>query len=101
MITDWLITVCKVAIQRDSLLLSLLFLITVRNAGNVVPHSQHFLDELTMCEPAALELGCVVNDIRHVIVCGHSDCKAMNLLYALRDEEFASIVCKYFSLMTD
>lgn len=45
-----------------------------------------------MCEPAALELGCVVNDIRHVIVCGHSDCKAMNLLYALRDEEFASKV---------
>lgn len=62
----------------------------VRNAGNIVPHSQHFLDELTMCEPAALELGCVVNDIRHVIVCGHSDCKAMNLLYALRDEEFSS-----------
>lgn len=45
-----------------------------------------------MCESAALELGCVVNDIRHVIVCGHSDCKAMNLLYALRDEEFASQV---------
>ncbi|XP_011882200.1 PREDICTED: beta carbonic anhydrase 1 isoform X2 [Vollenhovia emeryi] len=62
----------------------------VRNPGNVVPHSQHFLDEFTMCESAALELGCVVNDIRHVIVCGHSDCKAMNLLYALRDEEFAS-----------
>ena len=64
----------------------------MRNAGNIVPHSQHFADELTMCEPAALELGCVVNDIRHVIVCGHSDCKAMNLLYELRDEEFASQV---------
>ncbi|XP_043270619.1 beta carbonic anhydrase 1 isoform X2 [Venturia canescens] len=64
----------------------------VRNAGNIVPNCQHFVDELTMCEPAALELGCVVNDIRHVIVCGHSDCKAMNLLYALRDEEFASQV---------
>ncbi|XP_035719796.1 beta carbonic anhydrase 1-like isoform X2 [Vespa mandarinia] len=49
-----------------------------------------FVDELTMCEPAALELGCVVNDIKHIIVCGHSDCKAMNLLYALKDEEFAS-----------
>ncbi|XP_066603916.1 beta carbonic anhydrase 1 [Prorops nasuta] len=69
----------------------------VRNAGNVVPHSQHFVDELTMCEPAALELGCVVNDIRHVIVCGHSDCKAMNLLYALRDEEFASQVNRRIS----
>lgn len=69
-----------------------MFFFAVRNAGNIVPHSQHFVDELTMCEPAALELGCVVNDIRHVIVCGHSDCKAMNLLYQLRDEEFASQV---------
>lgn len=68
------------------------FFFSVRNPGNVVPHSQHFMDEFTMCESAALELGCVVNDIRHVIVCGHSDCKAMNLLYALRDEEFASKV---------
>lgn len=65
---------------------------TVRNAGNLIPHSQHFLDELTTNEPAALELGCVVNDIRHIIVCGHSDCKAMNLLYKLRDSEFASQV---------
>lgn len=62
----------------------------VRNAGNLIPHSQHFLDELTTNEPAALELGCVVNDIRHIIVCGHSDCKAMNLLHKLRDTEFAS-----------
>ncbi|KAJ8920730.1 hypothetical protein NQ315_004869 [Exocentrus adspersus] len=62
----------------------------VRNAGNIIPHSQHFLDELTTNEPAALELGCVVNDIRHVIVCGHSDCKAINLLYKLQDVNFAS-----------
>lgn len=68
------------------------FTFSVRNPGNIVPHSQHFVDEFTMCESAALELGCVVNDIRHVIVCGHSDCKAINLLYALRDEEFASQV---------
>jgi len=52
----------------------------VRNAGNLIPHSQHFLDEYTTCEPAALELGCVHNDIRHVIVCGHSDCKVMLFL---------------------
>lgn len=57
----------------------------VRNAGNLVPHAQHFQDEHYSCEPAALELGCVVNNIRHIIVCGHSDCKAMNLLYQLRD----------------
>lgn len=64
----------------------------MRNAGNIIPHSQHFLDELTTTEPAALELGCVVNDVRHIIVCGHSDCKAMNLLHKLQDSEFASQV---------
>lgn len=64
----------------------------VRNAGNLIPHAQHFQDEYFSCEPAALELGCVVNDIRHIIVCGHSDCKAMNLLYQLRDPDFASKV---------
>ncbi|PNF36232.1 hypothetical protein B7P43_G08694 [Cryptotermes secundus] len=62
----------------------------VRNAGNLIPHSQHFLDEATTTEPAALELGCIVNDIKHIIVCGHSDCKAMNLLYSLQCQEFSS-----------
>lgn len=62
----------------------------IRNAGNLVPHSQFFQDEHYSCEPAGLELGCVVNDIRHIIVCGHSDCKAMNLLYQLQDAEFSS-----------
>lgn len=66
--------------------------LAVRNAGNLIPNSHHFQDEYFSCEPAALELGCVVNDIRHVVVCGHSDCKAMNLLYQLRDPEFASLV---------
>ncbi|XP_063547468.1 beta carbonic anhydrase 1 isoform X3 [Cydia strobilella] len=42
---------------------------------------------MTSCEPAALELGCIINDIRHIIVCGHSDCKAMNLLYKLKSKE--------------
>ncbi|KOB68457.1 Carbonic anhydrase, partial [Operophtera brumata] len=64
----------------------------VRNAGNVIPHSQYFVDEMTSCEPAALELGCIINDIRHIIVCGHSDCKAMNLLYTLKSKEESSIV---------
>lgn len=66
------------------------FIFQVRNAGNLVPHAQHFQDEYFSCEPAALELGCVVNNIRHIIVCGHSDCKAMNLLYKLRHEEEAT-----------
>ncbi|KAI4465978.1 carbonic anhydrase [Holotrichia oblita] len=69
----------------------------VRNAGNVIPHSQHFMDELTTNEPAALELGCIVNDIRHIIVCGHSDCKAMNLLHKLQDAEFSSLTNRRIS----
>ncbi|CAG9107262.1 unnamed protein product [Plutella xylostella] len=63
----------------------------VRNAGNVVPHSQYFSDEMTSCEPAAMELGCVINDVRHIIVCGHSDCKAMNLLYKLKSPQESNI----------
>lgn len=70
----------------------------MRNAGNLIPHAQHFQDEYFSCEPAALELGCVVNDIRHIIVCGHSDCKAMNLLYKLRDPDFASKVSAQTSI---
>ncbi|KAF0770685.1 beta carbonic anhydrase 1-like [Aphis craccivora] len=69
----------------------------VRNAGNLIPHSQHFQDEYTTCEPAALELGCIHNDVRHVIVCGHSDCKAMNLLYLLKDTEYGSIINRRMS----
>lgn len=71
-------------------LIILLVHILVRNAGNLVPHAQHFQDEYYSCEPAALELGCIVNNIRHIIVCGHSDCKAMNLLYTLRNKQETS-----------
>ena len=34
-------------------------------------------------EPAALELAVKRGKINHVIVCGHSDCKAINTLYNL------------------
>jgi len=64
----------------------------IRNAGNLIPHAENFQDEYFSCEPAGLELGCVVNDIRHIVVCGHSDCKAMNLLHQLQDPEMASEV---------
>lgn len=57
----------------------------VRNAGNIVPHATtygHFGAEVSVTtEPAAIELGCVRGGIKHVVVCGHSDCKAMNTLY--------------------
>jgi len=64
----------------------------VRNAGNLIPHSKFFATENTSTEPAALELGCIINEITHVIVCGHSDCKAMNLLYDLgTDKEMSTL----------
>ncbi len=55
------------------------------------------MEEPTSNEPAALELGCVINSVKHIIVCGHSDCKAINLLYKLQDEKFDSKV--WFSIL--
>nr|ACO15530.1 Carbonic anhydrase [Caligus clemensi] len=59
---------------------------TVRNAGNIVPKSGlvHGLVNPAP-EPAGLELGCVLNSIKNVIVCGHSDCKAMIAVHSLKD----------------
>lgn len=48
---------------------------TVRNAGNLVPHSKLYGIDSATTEPAALELGCIVNNVKHMVVCGHSDCK--------------------------
>lgn len=58
----------------------------VRNAGNLVPHNDSLSFDAVTTEPGALELGCVRNKIRQVVVCGHSDCKAMGLLHQLQDE---------------
>ena len=54
---------------------------SVRNAGNLVPHANLSGHEEITTEPAALELGCVINGIKHVIVCGHSDCKVCDGIY--------------------
>ena len=37
-------------------------------------------------EPAVFELACVLNNVKHVVICGHSDCKAVNLLYDLHTD---------------
>lgn len=57
----------------------------VRNAGNLIPNKDSVGCDTITTEPVALEFGCILNDIRHILVCGHSDCKAMNTLYGLRD----------------
>ncbi|KAK0405387.1 hypothetical protein QR680_017963 [Steinernema hermaphroditum] len=59
----------------------------VRNAGNMIPDSPNYgipgVEVSVTTEPAALELAVKRGGIRHVIVCGHSDCKAINTLYGL------------------
>jgi len=58
----------------------------VRNAGNMVPHSSLVSSQATATEPAVLELACVMNQVKHVVICGHSDCKAVNLLYDIHTD---------------
>lgn len=56
----------------------------VRNAGNLVPHSEHCdLKSHPSCEVAALDLCCNVAQIGNVIVSGHSNCKAVSKLNEL------------------
>jgi len=57
----------------------------VRNAGNMVPHTSKLGGQVVSNEAAALDLGCGICGVRHVVVCGHSDCKAIHLLLSLRD----------------
>ena len=37
-------------------------------------------------EPAVFELACVLNKIKHIVICGHSDCKAVNMLYDIHTD---------------
>ncbi|VDM64099.1 unnamed protein product [Angiostrongylus costaricensis] len=70
----------------------------VRNSGNMIPHANNYGKMLNTStsvayvgssgyevsvttEPAALELAVKRGHINNVIVCGHSDCKAINTLY--------------------
>ncbi|ULT92946.1 hypothetical protein L5515_010008 [Caenorhabditis briggsae] len=59
----------------------------VRNSGNMIPHANNYgpsgYEVSVTTEPAALELAVKRGKINHVIVCGHSDCKAINTLYNL------------------
>lgn len=54
----------------------------VRNPGNLVPNSDNVTSNFPSAEAAVLEL-CLsgANPVQDLIVCGHSDCKAMALLY--------------------
>ncbi|CAM4768266.1 unnamed protein product [Rotaria magnacalcarata] len=59
----------------------------VRNPGNLVPPYEYYQNNaLVGGECAALELACSRNNVPVIAVFGHSDCKAMNLLYRIRNE---------------
>jgi len=57
-----------------------------RSAGNIVPHSSKVCDQKVHNEPALLELACTVLNVKNIVVCGHSDCKAVNLLNTLHTD---------------
>nr|ADD91464.1 hypothetical protein [Adineta vaga] len=62
-------------------------LFIVRNPGNLVPSYDYFeKNGIVSGECAALELACSRNNVPVIAVFGHSDCKAMNLLYRIRNE---------------
>lgn len=56
----------------------------VRNPGNMVPHFDVSNMDSISSVGGGLELGCIMNGIRDVVVCGHSDCKAVNSMYGQR-----------------
>lgn len=56
----------------------------LRNAGNMVPHYDAYIAGSISSEGGGLELGCITNKIRNVVVCGHSDCKAAYALFDIR-----------------
>lgn len=48
----------------------------IKNAGNFVPYPEDLEKQANITSAAgALELTCVRNNIKHVVVAGHSDCK--------------------------
>jgi carbonic anhydrase len=57
-----------------------------RNPGNLVPNYSLLDPKTERPEEAALELACIYNDVDTIVICGHSDCKAMNLVYENRYE---------------
>ena len=62
-------------------------LFIVRNPGNLVPPYDYYEHNCTVgAECAALELACSRNNVPVIAIFGHSDCKAMNLLYQLRND---------------
>ncbi|CAL8089070.1 unnamed protein product [Calicophoron daubneyi] len=54
----------------------------VRNAGNFAPNT-HDGKHCSCNVHATFELGCIRGQAKDIIICGHSDCKAMGLLSSI------------------
>ena len=52
-----------------------------RNPGSILPNYNVLNPKTPRPEEAALELACLYNKIDTMVLAGHSDCKAMNLVY--------------------
>ncbi|XP_078688450.1 beta carbonic anhydrase 1-like isoform X1 [Branchiostoma floridae x Branchiostoma belcheri] len=48
--------------------------------GNLIPHSKLYGKEVLGSEVASLEWACSQGSLKHVIVCGHSNCQILDVL---------------------
>ena len=66
----------------------------IRNPGNMVPHFDPAKSDNISGEGGGLELGCIMNGIGDVVVCGHSDCKVRDR----KPQRFnlVQMLCSYF-----
>lgn len=59
-----------------------------RNPGNLVPNYNVLPENTSRPEEASLELACLHDNVDTIVVAGHADCKAMNLVHDNRDQLF-------------
>lgn len=57
-----------------------------RNPGNLVPNYNDLPPNTSRPEEAAFELACMHDNIDTIVVAGHADCKAMNLVHDNRHQ---------------
>ncbi|KRY43469.1 Beta carbonic anhydrase 1 [Trichinella spiralis] len=67
----------------------------VKNPGNMIPCTYTCGTKLQqnaagLSALASIELACLMKNVKDIVVCGHSDCSAMNLLHSMeqRDAEW-------------
>ncbi|MBI5875073.1 MAG: carbonic anhydrase [Deltaproteobacteria bacterium] len=63
-------------------------LLIVRNVGNIIPPYTNSSNKI--CTAAAIEFALLDLEVKHIIVCGHSDCGSLKALY-YDEKEFADM----------